>query len=535
MHKHLLVYTHFGTMFYIAIVLIVVGLIAIGISADDFDEIISVIGVGLIVIALIILAVILLVSFFNSPMFRADDYKNLVTIETGNFNEDIPSSKETEVMDMTTAINMGSRVIGEIDDISKYTISDEYNMIIYQDTLYRVSPLDYASTFKAWSNSGINGYVLVNCDTKEAKLVKLDEKIYFSPSATFSYNLKRHIRKSYSNALLGKEQFEIDEEGKPYYIVPTYKNTIGLFSGRLLDKVLIVNAINGEISEYTIDTIPEWVDHVDSVGNMMDLASYSYKYVHGFFNTIFSEKDVKNLSYRYLGDNFAGYGSTKTKNGIVYTTCVTSVNNDESIVGFISLNPKTGKIIFYECTGAEESTAQSSAEGAVQNYGYKASFPQIVKEYDQETYFMTLKDKNETIIAYSYVNMKNYSIVACDYTKEGALAKYGNALNGININPGLDFNNNSSVNNIIENKTDTIENNPDSSNIITITSKITNIYSAVENSTTYFYYTLEGYNELFVSSITNNRNQLLFKVNDTINIEAISKDNYYLVKTIDKN
>lgn len=476
----------------------------------DDDEVINYFSIFIITASVIIFVIMVVISFFNSPMFRANAYKELVTIEEGNFVEDIPSSKDTEIMDITTARNMGSRVIGEIDDVSKYIISNEYNMIIYQDTLYRISPLNYASVVKAWSNSGINGYVLVNCGTKEAKLVKLDDKMYYSPSATFSYNLKRHIRSKYSSAILGKEQFEIDDNGIPYYIVPTYKNTIGLFSGKVLDKVLIVNTLNGEISEYTMDNIPEWVDHVDTVSHMMELAEYSYKYVHGFSNTLFSQKDVKTLSYRYLDSGFAGYGSIKTKNGILYTTCVTSVNNDESIVGFITLSPKTGKITFYDSKGAEESSAQRSAEGAVQNYGYTASFPQIVNEYDQETYFIALKDKNETIVEYSYVNMRNYSIVAHGPTKEDALIQYGQKLNEGNVS----------------------DNN---SEVVTITAKINGIYTAVENSTTYFYYTLEGYNELFVSAITNNRNQLLFKVNDMIKLEAVYMNNYYSVKTIDNN
>lgn len=450
----------------------------------------------------------MIMAIIGSPMFSANDYKEIVTIEEGNFSEDIPDALDSEIMDVQTAINIGSRVMGEIDNVSQYVISDEYNMIIYQGKTYRVSPLLYASTFKAWGNNGISGYVLVDCQTQEAKLIKLENKIYYSPSAIFGNDLQRHVRTKYPSALIGKFQFEIDEDGRPYYIVPTYKNTIGIFSGKVVDTILIVNATTGEISEYTLDKLPEWVDHADSVNHMMENASYVYTYVNGFWNTLFSQKDVKALSYNYSDSGYYGYSSIRTNNGIEYFTGVTSVNNDESNVGFLFINPRTGKTTFYSCVGAEESSAQSSAEALVQNFGYTASYPFVVNVDGIETYLIALKDKTGTNKAYSFVNVKNYTIATQAATKEEALRLYKNAL----VNKGAN--------------TDSTNTNNE------IKAKITELYTAVENSTTYFYFKLEGHEQLFVSSILNNRNQVLLKVGDTVTIYADLIDNYYLVSNI---
>lgn len=450
----------------------------------------------------------IIMAIIGTPLFSANDYKEIVTIEEGNFSEDIPDALDSDIMDVQTAINIGSRVMGEIDNVSQYVISDEYNMIIYQGKTYRVSPLLYASTFKAWGNKGISGYVLVDCKTQEAKLVKLEDKIYYSPSAIFGNDLERHIRIKYPSALIGKFQFEIDEDGKPYYIVPTYKNTIGVFSGKVLDTVLIVNATTGEISEYTLDKLPEWVDHADSVSHMMKNANYVYTYVNGFWNTLFSQKDVKALSYNYSDSSYYGYSSIRTNNGIEYFTGVTSVNNDESNVGFLFINPRTGKTTFYSCVGAEESSAQSSAEALVQNFGYTASYPFVVNVDGIETYLIALKDKTGTNKAYSFVNVKNYTIATQAPTKEEALRLYKNAL----VNKGANTDN-TNLNNEIK-------------------AKIVELYTAVENSTAYFYFKLEGYEQLFVSSILNNRNQVLLKTGDTVTIHADLIDNYYLVSNI---
>ena len=48
---------------------------------------------------------------------------------------------------------------------------------------------------------------------------------------------------------------------------------------------------------------------------------------------------------------------------------------------------------FYECIGAEESTAQKKAKSLAQNYNYTASFPLFVNVDGMETYILSLKDK----------------------------------------------------------------------------------------------------------------------------------------------
>ncbi len=501
-----------GAWVYLAIFISIIALLHYYDSNIVKGNDMSILNIILFSSAILVFVILLIVTFFNSSIFRAKDYANIISIQDGNFNEDIPDLANTEIMDIDTAINIGSRVMGEIgkDNVSQYIISDEYNMIVYQGRTYRVSPLEYTSKIKAWGNKGITGYVLVDCQTQEAKLVKLEEKMKYVPSAIFNYNLTRHIRESYPSVLLGKYQFEIDEEGNPYYIVPTYKTTIGLFSGKVLDKVLIINTITGKIDEYNLNEVPDWIEHIYSIEDLAKLASNYYEYQNGFFNSITSQKDVKRLSYNFSDSDFMGYSSIKTNKGIEYFTGITSTGKDESIVGFLFLNPRDGKITFYDCVGAEEASAMSSAEALVQNYGYTASYPFVVNINGIETYFVALKDKTGTNKAYSLVNVKNYTIAVQASTKEEVIKQYIN---------------------LVEKKNTSQNNNTTKSE--KITSKITNIYTAIENSTTYYYYSLEGYEELFVSSILNDRNQVKLKVGDTITVDTDYIDSYYIVKSIE--
>ena len=57
---------------------------------------------------------------------------------------------------------------------------------------------------------------------------------------------------------------------------------------------------------------------------------------------------------------------------------MTSVSGDQSNVGFVLMNQRTMETKFYKVEGATEESAMSSAEGQVQNLGYKATFPLLL-------------------------------------------------------------------------------------------------------------------------------------------------------------
>ena len=116
----------------------------------------------------------------------------------------------------------------------------------------------------------------------------------------------------------------------------------------------------------------------------------------------------------------------------VYTG-VTSVNADESNIGFVLMNLRTGESKYYNIAGAEEYSAMSSAEGQVQNLGYRASFPSLINIKNIPTYIMVLKDNAGLVKMYALVNVEKYNIVATGNTQRDALKEYTRLLyeNGI--------------------------------------------------------------------------------------------------------
>lgn len=437
-------------------------------------------------------------SVASMKIFHVSGYREQIAInENGEFEKDIPQiDSSIPIVDVETARILGERTMGTLESyVSQFTINQEYNLIIYNGKQYRISPLEYGGFFKYNTNkkNGIPGYILVDVITQEAKFVKLNEGIKYSQSAFFGNNLNRYIRMKYPNAIFDKIHFEIDESGIPYYIVPMGENKI-VFGGYNVENVLVVNAISGECNVYGLDNIPEWVDHVYSLNYLMDKVENKLSLVNGIFN--FSQKGVKKTSYSYSDEYFEGYNTIVTASGqIGFFTGITSASSDESNLGFIIANCRTGEVKYYTCPGAEEASAQSSAQGLVQQYGYTASYPIIINVNGNETYFMTLKDSGRIVKKYALVNVRNYSIaVEADSISE-TITKYNKRLQN---DPGYTSNPND------EKEKEGI---------------ISEISTAIIDGYTYYYINFIDDTNIYMSSITNSNLQVRLKVGDKINVK----------------
>ena len=90
-------------------------------------------------------AVLLLVgNVIGAPLFHASRYKNLISVETGDFTQDVAEIKMSQipVVDRDTASRLGRRKLGEMSDlVSQFEIEEDFTQINYQGTPYRVTPL----------------------------------------------------------------------------------------------------------------------------------------------------------------------------------------------------------------------------------------------------------------------------------------------------------------------------------------------------------------------------------------------------------
>lgn len=363
-------------------------------------------GLGILVLMIAILGIGTLLS---SPIINANDYQKLLTVENREFTEDIKQVDYNQIplLDKNSAELLGNRKMGTmVEYVSQFEVSSLYTQINYQGKPVRVTPLVYASPIK-WvtnHNSGIPAYIMIDMTTQETECVKLTTPIRYSQSEYFGRNIYRHLRFRYPTYIFDSISFEIDDEGTPYWICPVKKFNIGLFGGQTIGRVVLCNAITGETQSMNVEDVPEWVDRVYSAELLIELYDYHGTLKHGYFNSILGQKDCLRTT--------DGYNYIAMEDDVWVYTGVTSVSGDESNVGFVLMNQRTMETRYYACSGAEEYSAMSSAEGQVQNLGYRATFPLLLNISGEPTYFLALKDDAGLVKKYAMVNIQRYQIVA---------------------------------------------------------------------------------------------------------------------------
>lgn len=386
---------------------------------------------GLFVVLGLVFVVYLVGNILSLPFINAAKYQQLMAIEERNFTDDIKEVDYNTIplLDKDSAALLGDRKMGSmVDMVSQFEVSNDYSQINVAGRPVRVAPLVYANTIKWLTNqkNGIPAYIMIDMTTQDTECVKLEQGIRYSKSELFNRNIYRHLRFKYPTYIFDSQIFfELDDEGTPYWVCPVKKFNIGLFGGQTIGNVVLCNAITGECVDYKVEDVPQWVDKVYSAELLSRLYDYSGLLKHGYWNSVLGQKDCLRSTN--------GYNYIALEDDVWVYTGVTSVSGDQSNVGFVLMNQRTMETRFYKVEGAIEESAMSSAEGQVQNLGYRSTFPLLLNIADEPTYFMALKDGAGLVKKYAMVNVQKYQWVAIGDTIQECEKNYNSLLstNGI--------------------------------------------------------------------------------------------------------
>lgn len=373
-----------------------------------------------IVITIIAIAMGLgLLSFFNTRVFRAKSYANVIKVKNADFKKDFPETNISTLalLDRESAEKIGDTYLGTIDKVSQFGISDDYRQITIGKQPYRVSPLQYKSFWKWLTNrtEGINYYVKVNQTTGKAELEKLQKPMKYSDSEFMFRDTMRHLRFLHPFTIFADPSFEVDDQGNPYYVATTYKPKFGLSSPDPTG-VILLDAVTGKTKHYKLGHIPEWVDRVYSAENVIQRVDDHYTYHNGYWNTVFSQAGVKNTTDSY---NYITIGSD-----IYLYTGITSATADSSNLGFILVNMRTREITNYKLASATETSAMKSAEGEIQEKNYTATAPTLVKLNNKAFYLVSLKDEASLVKSYALVDAEDYQQVTVNNDIETLISQF---------------------------------------------------------------------------------------------------------------
>lgn len=465
---------------------------------------------GLMVVPVIVALVGVLGAVASLTLFpgNAEKYSTILNTEDGDFATDIEQADYSTIpfIDRDSAVLLGNRTMGTMADyVSQFEISDLYSQINYQDAPVRVSPLNYADVFKWWSNhnTGIPAYVIVNMSTQDTQIVRLEDPIYYSDSDPFFNNVDRHVQLSHPFYIFGEKSFEIDDNGKPYWIYPVIDYTVGLFGGETVSRVVLCDASTGECQDLAIDEVPQWVDRAYPADLLIQQYNWSGALSGGWINSWLGQSGVKQTTPG--SDGQLGYNYIAKDDDVWVYSGVTSATADNSIIGFVLINQRTAESKFYPVAGATEESAMSSAEGQVQNLKYEATFPLLINVDNQPTYFMALKDNAGLVKKYAMIDIQRYQNVAVGDTLEETEKSYKKLLRANGVSTDDDSGKATKTNG-------------------TATGTISLISPVVLDGNSHYYVMLNGDGTLYDCPVANVVDIVRFKEGDSVTL-TVSGDN----------
>lgn len=441
------------------------------------------------------LAVAVVGSLIGWKVFRARDYAALLPVEDGDFAADVAeiSFDQIPMLDSASANVLANRKLGELSDlVSQFEIYADSFQINYQNRPVRVTYLNYGDFFKWWNNQkeGIPAYMVIDMVTQEVTVKRLEEGIRYSPSEYFFRDIDRYLRFKYPTKMFTDVNFEVNEEGEPYWVATVVTRKVGLFGGEDAIGAVLVNAATGESSYYDVADVPQWVDRVYTAELILEQYNYRGLYHGGFWNSLFGQSGCTEATSQsnYIAQD----------DDVWLYTGITSVTGDRGNIGFILVNQRTKEAKYYPCAGAEESSAMASAQGAVQQYEYIATSPLLLNIGGQPTYFMALKDASQLVKMYAMVNVQQYNVVATGTSVSGCIENYEQLLaeNGINIEGGASVD------------TDEVE------------GVIEDIRSSVINGNSVYYIRLEGSDTYYSLSAADCPEAVILNVGDRVSFHA---------------
>ena len=461
---------------------------------------IGIIGIVLLVIGVGNLLVLPLLT--SAPIFFSNSYRNLLgNVTESSFTADVEpvNLSQIRIVDEETAQKLADKKIGEVPALGSEVQLGELSLQKVQNKLYYVAPLEHRGIFQWLTNhsKGSKGYVMVSATNPQD--VRLIQNVngqeiflkYQMKGFLFDY-LPRYL---YFNGLfnigLSDYSFEVDDDLNPYWVVSLYRNKVG-YNGSDAVGAVTVNAQTGEIARYTLENVPSWVDRIQPEEFVYRQIRDWGDYINGFWNSLFAKTGTLKPTGTEL---HLIYGND---NNVYWYTGITSSGKDGSSVGFIMVNSRTKEAKWYKVSGADEAGAKKSAEGQVQEKGYRSGYPILYNIAGVPTYISPLKDKEGLLKAVAFISVENYNLVGVGPDIENGLRTYQQVLasKGNQFIPSQEI------------------------KLIKLQGTLSRVSQVVKGGESYFYFMIEGDNRIFIGTSITSPKVPLAKVGDIVVMTA---------------
>lgn len=186
------------------------------------------------------------VNVFSIPFFHSARYRDqMPQPESRKFTSDLQPLDVTQlpIVDSDLAYKLADKKLGEKPALGSQVTLGTPTIQRVNGKLVWVVPLEHSGFFKWLSSmSGTPGYIVVSATDPRDVIYEDNYKIKYQPRAYLFDKLERHARLDGGLFTgLTDYSFELDDDGRPYWVVTTYKNLLG-FSMPEATGALIIDA-----------------------------------------------------------------------------------------------------------------------------------------------------------------------------------------------------------------------------------------------------------------------------------------------------
>ncbi len=380
-------------------------------------------------------ALALFIMFLTtSPWFHADAYHKLIgPIEETEFSTAVETldQKQIRIADEGLARRRGEELLGNAPRIGSRVKIGAFSVQNVAGRLRWVAPLE-PKGFLTWrGNDGTPGYVMVDAhNTQDASLVLNDAggnpiRLLYTQDAFFWDDLHRLVYTSgYASTGLTDFTFEVDDDGRPFWVVTTYSKRIGM-SGSEADGVIVVDPQTGAMTRHGITDAPAWIDRIQPAGFIDDQLDDHGEYVHGPFNWSRQDQFATTEGIELVYD----------KNGRAsWYTGIRAMGNTEGTIGFALVDSRTKQARMFRQAGATETAAKNNMQGKIANYkDWAVTSPILYNIAGKPTYIASVTDAHGNFKGVAIANVAWRDIVVYAESLREALRMYEAALSNANM------------------------------------------------------------------------------------------------------
>lgn len=379
---------------------------------------------------IVLLSIIAVVYLVSAPLFNAKEKYESAKMDEAVEIEPFDETETPASVPPKLAKNKMKKAFSQVPNTSYYELGNLQIQKIEGEYVY-IAPVEFSGVFKWYQGKTTPGYFKLSAtdSTENPQFIKQEMK--YIPSAYFNQNLDRFMRMQYPTLVFyGDPQLEIDDEGKPFYI-RSYGDFISARNGFDVKGIVMVDAVTGHTQKISLQDVPSFIDGAVSPEAVSLQNSYFGNYVHGYWNSLLSKKDVKlpsdegteaNVSpvFDENGDMFYFTDFTSPKEGV------------DSMLGYSLTNARTGKATYY--TGNLEE-AYMDSKGALAiiekkfiEKKWEGNMPLLYNFYGEASWLSPVLDSNGFLQNYFIVSAANQELSAYATTPNEALKLYKTAL-----------------------------------------------------------------------------------------------------------